>query len=151
MIEIMGVAVASLLAAGAGVWLGRGIGLSKADRLQRIAERAMGEASESAKEVAGARMDIHSLTIERNRLLAENEALRTNAELYSQVERAAGELPGAWRIEIVVELHGGAVELYDGDGIGVDFDGQGPLSEQVSDAIDLARSAAMERDCVGSH
>lgn len=66
--------------------------------------------------------------------------LRKNAELHSEIQRAAGELPGAWSIEIMVERHCGAVSLFDDDGNEVEFDGQGPLSEQVSDALALALS-----------
>ena len=64
--------------------------------------------------------------------------LRKGAELHAQIQRAAGELPGAWSIEIMVERHCGAVSLFDDDGNEVEFDGQGPLSEQVSDALELA-------------
>jgi hypothetical protein len=66
------------------------------------------------------------------------EALREDAELHAQIQRAAVALPGAWSIEIMVENGAGVVSVFDDDGNEVEFDGQGRLSEQVSDAIDLA-------------
>ncbi|MBM5458716.1 hypothetical protein H8F21_14200 [Pseudomonas sp. P66] len=78
------------------------------------------------------------------RLDKENEALSENAELHTQIQRAAGELPGAWVIKLVVERQCGGVEVFDEAGVEVEFDGQGSLSEQVSDAIELAISMHKE-------
>lgn len=76
-------------------------------------------------------------------LIRERDQLRVDAELHSQIQRAAGELPGAWSIEIMVERHCGAVSVFDDDGNEVEFDGQGHLSEQLSDALELALSQAV--------
>ncbi|MCO7515766.1 hypothetical protein NJF44_10420 [Pseudomonas guariconensis] len=72
------------------------------------------------------------------KLVAEVEALRKDAELHVQIQRAAEVLPGAWSIELVVERHAGWVDVFDDDGNKVDFHCHGHLSKSVSDAIELA-------------
>lgn len=65
------------------------------------------------------------------------ERVTPQAELYRQVERAAGELPSGWEIRICIELGAGYVELRDEDGCEVDFPNScETLGMTVSDAID---------------
>ena len=72
-------------------------------------------------------------------LIAENEALRKDAELHAQIQRAAGELPVGWEVRVCVEHESGYVELWDQDGCEVDFPNScESLALTVSDAIDAA-------------
>jgi len=67
------------------------------------------------------------------------EKLTQQAELYQQVQRAAGELPNGWEIRICIERDAGYAELWDGDGCEVDFPNScESLADTVSDAIDHA-------------
>lgn len=67
------------------------------------------------------------------------EKLNPQAELYQQVERAAGELPAGWEVRICVERDAGYAELWDQDGCQVDFPHScETLARTVSDAIDNA-------------
>lgn len=69
------------------------------------------------------------------------EKLTPQAELYQQVERAAGELQNGWEIRICVERDAGYAELWDQDGCQVDFPHScETLALTVSDAIDHATS-----------
>ncbi|MBI6727695.1 hypothetical protein YA0032_05970 [Pseudomonas amygdali] len=77
-------------------------------------------------------------------LRAERKALRKDASLHSQLQRAAEVLPGAWSVEIVVERHAGWIDVFDDGGNKVIFDGEGHLADQVSDAIDLALTLSKE-------
>ncbi|MDG6439125.1 hypothetical protein QIT82_gp56 [Pseudomonas phage psageK9] len=77
-------------------------------------------------------------------LRAERKALRKDASLHSQLQRAAEVLPGAWSVEIVVEHHAGWIDVFDDGGNKVMFDGEGHLADQVSDAIDLALTLSKE-------
>lgn len=81
---------------------------------------------------------------EVRRLQSENEALRKDANLHAQLQRAAEVLPGAWNIQIVVERHAGWIEVFDDGGNRVAFDGEGHLGEQVSDALEMALAMAKE-------
>jgi len=69
--------------------------------------------------------------------------LRNEATLHAQMERAIGELPLGWNIRITVEQHAAGIELRNSCGK-VDLKGQGSVSDQVSEAIDLARSMTRE-------
>lgn len=80
--------------------------------------------------------EVESQRTEIARLKAEILALRDSAALHTQIQRAAGVLPAACIIKVVVERSGGSVEVYC-DGNEVTFDAQGPLAEQISDAIEL--------------
>lgn len=80
--------------------------------------------------------EVESQRAEIASLKAEILALRDSAALHTQLQRAAGGLPAAYIIKVVVERGGGSVEVYC-DGNKVVFDAQGPLVEQVSDAIEL--------------
>lgn len=106
----------------------------------RIIELA--QAANAAQDQAHrSRMDLVDQVERCDQLKAENEALRKDAELYRQVERAAGELPIGWEIRICVEKDAGTVELWDADGLEVDFPNScETLGMTVSDAIDAAIS-----------
>ncbi|QOD01637.1 hypothetical protein IYR97_24265 (plasmid) [Pseudomonas fulva] len=69
--------------------------------------------------------------------------LRNEAALHAQIERATAELPLGWNIRITVVPHAAGVELRNACGK-VDLKGQGSVRDQVSKAIDLARSMAGE-------
>lgn len=77
-------------------------------------------------------------------LQAENEALRKDASLHVNLQRAAGELPGAWSIDVSVERHAGWVSLLDGDGCEFELSGEGHLGEQVSEALEVALEMSKE-------
>lgn len=77
-------------------------------------------------------------------LQAENEALRKDASLHVNLQRAAGELPGAWSIDVSVERHAGWVSLLDGDGCEYELSGEGHLGEQVSEALEVALEMSKE-------
>ena len=71
----------------------------------------------------------------------ETEALRKDAELHAQIQRAARELPACWELRVCVEHESGYVELWDPDGCVVDFPNScETLGLTVSDAIDAALS-----------
>ncbi|WP_338487091.1 hypothetical protein VRB78_13675 [Pseudomonas trivialis] len=89
-------------------------------------------------EVAGLKTGYEAYERVNAELKAENEALRKDAELHAQIQRAAGELPGAWSIDISVERHAGWVSLSDGEGCEVELSGEGHLGEQVSEALEVA-------------
>lgn len=74
-------------------------------------------------------------------LIAEVEALRKDAELHQQIQRAAKDLPSGWEIRVCVERESGYVELWDQDGCEVDSPNScESLALTVSDAIDDAMS-----------
>ncbi|MCI3945524.1 ead/Ea22-like family protein [Pseudomonas syringae] len=77
-------------------------------------------------------------------LRAECEALRKDASLHANLQRAAGELPGAWSIDVSVERHAGWVSLLDGDGCEYELSGEGHLGEQVSEALEVALEMSQE-------
>lgn len=78
---------------------------------------------------------------EIRRLSAEVAALRKDAELHQQIQRAANDLPSGWDIRVCVERESGYVELWDQDGCEVDFPNScESLALTVSDAIDAAMS-----------
>ncbi|WP_241091025.1 hypothetical protein [Pseudomonas syringae] len=77
-------------------------------------------------------------------LRAECEALRKDASLHSNLQRAAGELPGAWSIGLFVERHACWVSLLDGDGRELELSGEGHLGEQVSEALEVALEMSKE-------
>ncbi|KPB36758.1 hypothetical protein [Pseudomonas amygdali] len=77
-------------------------------------------------------------------LRADCEALRKDASLHSNLQRAAGELPGAWSIGLFVERHAGWVSLLDGDGCEFELSGEGHLGEQVSEALEVALEMSKE-------
>ncbi|MCU9527515.1 hypothetical protein [Pseudomonas mosselii] len=84
--------------------------------------------------------EVESLRAEITRLKAENEALQEKAELYVQIQRTADQLPAGWLVRVVVEHEGGGVEVIDDAGNEVEFVGAGDMSEDVSDALELAIS-----------
>lgn len=84
--------------------------------------------------------EVESLRAEITRLKAENEALQEKAELYVQIQRTADQLPAGWLVRVVVEHGGGGVEVIDDAGNDVEFVGAGDMSEDVSDALELAIS-----------
>lgn len=71
--------------------------------------------------------------------------LRKDASLHENLQRAAGELPGAWSIDVSVERHAGWVSLSDGEGNEVELSGEGHLSERVSEALEVALEMAQEQ------
>ncbi|MPT25108.1 MAG: hypothetical protein E2577_20255 [Starkeya sp.] len=93
--------------------------------------------------------EVESLRAEITRLKAENESLQEKAELYVQVQRAAGQLPAGWMIRVVVEHDGGGVEVIDDAGNDVEFVGVGGMSEDVSDALELAISLNKKKTSAG--
>lgn len=56
--------------------------LAEIERLEVVAQNEISMASERAREVCGARMELYGLTSERDQLKAENDALRKDAERY---------------------------------------------------------------------
>lgn len=80
--------------------------------------------------------EVESQRAEIASLKAEILALRDSAALHAQLQRAADGLPATYVIKVVVERGGGSVEVYC-NGNDVAFDAEGPLAEQVSDAIEL--------------
>lgn len=90
-------------------------------------------------EIAGLKTGYEAYERVNAELKAENEALRKDAELHAQIQRAAGELPAGWEIRVCVEHESGYVELWDQDGCEVDFPNScESLGLTVSDAIDAA-------------
>lgn len=84
---------------------------------------------------------VKTVVSERDQLEAEVEALRKDAELHQQIQRAAKDLPSGWEIRVCVEHESGYVELWDQDGCEVDFPNScESLALTVSDAIDGAMS-----------
>ncbi|KAA8712928.1 hypothetical protein [Pseudomonas cannabina] len=77
-------------------------------------------------------------------LKAECEALRKDASLHTNLQRAAGELPDSWSIDVSVERHAGWVSLLDGDGCEHELSGEGHLGEQVSEALEVALEMSKE-------
>lgn len=87
---------------------------------------------------------------ERDQLKAENAALRKDAvfhshtqrqaELYQNVQLAAGSLPDGWEIRLYIEKHSGYVELFNPDGDEFeDFaSNRESLAETISDALEAA-------------
>lgn len=84
------------------------------------------------------------LEIEVKRLLAEVERLNEAPKLYEAVERACGELPDGWKVEIHCEHGAGWVELYDDCGTHIDGfpTNNERLDYTVNDAIEAALSTA---------
>jgi hypothetical protein len=86
------------------------------------------------------RVAVHNKEI-GDQLKSEVEALRKDAELHQQVQRAAGELPYGWQILIRIEKDAGNAELIDPKGNEVDYASNHEyLADSVSDAIDEALS-----------
>lgn len=70
------------------------------------------------------------------RRIAELERVPT---LYASVEEAAGALPDGWEIRVRVERGAGTVELFDPDGVEIDFSTNNErLDITVKDALDTA-------------
>ena len=83
------------------------------------------------------------LRAERDQLKAENEALRKDADLYQQVQIAAGSLPDGWEILLRIENGFGGIDLIDPYGTTVDLDNvDESLGESVASAIAFAASNA---------
>lgn len=90
-------------------------------------------------EIAGLKTGYEAYEQVNAELKAEVEALRKDAELHAQIQRAAGELPVGWEVRVCVEHESGYVELWDQDGCEVDFPNScESLALTVSDAIDAA-------------
>lgn len=102
-------------------------------------------------------VDIHLLNCTRiEKLEAELEVLRSQASTYTdirmelrqalkgaelerEVQNAARDLPGAWSIQLCVELGAGWVDLFDDDGCKIDFpDSCNGLATTVKDAVEHA-------------
>ncbi|UBM27147.1 hypothetical protein K8374_09410 [Pseudomonas sp. p1(2021b)] len=66
--------------------------LAEIEHLKAVAQREIEVAGERAKEVCGARMTLHALSVERDQLKAESEALRKDAENWQTVRRAMDQL-----------------------------------------------------------
>lgn len=99
----------------------------------------MAERDRLRAEVAGLRTGYEAYERVNAELKAESEALRKDAELHAQIQRAAGELPVGWEVRVCVEHESGYVELWDQDGCEVDFPNScESLALTVSDAIDAA-------------
>ncbi|WP_321374337.1 hypothetical protein [Pseudomonas extremaustralis] len=102
-------------------------------------DSARRERDQLRAEVAGLKTGYEAYELVNAELKAENEALRKDAELHAQIQRAAGELPAGWEIRVCVEHESGYVELWDQDGCEVDFPNScESLGLTVSDAIDAA-------------
>lgn len=85
--------------------------------------------------------NVQALTAEVVRLKSENEALRKDAELYQQVQIAAGLLPHGWEIALRIENGYGGVDLIDPYGTAVDLDSvDESLSESIASAVAFAMS-----------
>jgi hypothetical protein len=97
------------------------------------------------------------VTAERDRMKSEVEALRKDAffhrhaqrqaELYQNVQMAAGSLPDGWQVVIEIERDAGTVSLLDADGEAVDeeFGDSGDLADQVAEALKYAVSKEGEQ------
>lgn len=85
--------------------------------------------------------DLYQLITDRDQLKAENEAMREEAELYRQVQIAAGSLPSGWEIALRVENGYGGVDLIDPYGTVIDLDNvDESLGESVASAVAFAMS-----------
>lgn len=85
------------------------------------------------------------IKIECDKLKTDNEALRKDAELYQQVQIAAGSLPSGWEIALRVENGCGGVDLIDPYGTVVDLDNvDESLSESIASAVAFAMSKEMK-------
>lgn len=82
--------------------------------------------------------DYDMLAAERDKLRA---AVAQYVPLYEAIQRAAGELPEGWEIQLGVERHGGWVELI-GPGGAEEFDTNNErMDYTVIDALEAAMSA----------
>lgn len=81
----------------------------------------------------------------RRALVAEAEALRKDAEryvpLHDAIQRAAGELPEGWEIQLHIERHGGWVELIGPEGTEDFATNNERLDYTVIDALERAMAA----------
>lgn len=75
------------------------------------------------------------------KLQAECEKLRKDAETERAIQRAAEVLPPGYRIEIEIEKDAGSVALFVPNA-SVECDFQGGIAEQIADAIDAAMEEA---------
>ncbi|EKT4528451.1 hypothetical protein QEM33_000995 [Pseudomonas putida] len=125
------------------------VAASPADSAESLAEeckalRAENEQLKATNEAWDAAWGAHVAARERWATgVVDAGDLRNEAALHAQIERATAELPLGWSIRITVEQHAAGVELRNACGK-VDLKGQGSVSDQVSEAIDLARSMAGE-------
>jgi hypothetical protein len=72
-------------------------------------------------------------------LMAENAALKADAELHIATQRAGDELPEEWEINILIVNGFGYVMLCEPEGNSVDFpDDCESLARSVNDAVDFA-------------
>lgn len=105
----------------------------------RKAQEILAERDQLRAEIAGLKTGYEAYERVNAELKAEVGALRKDAELHAQIQRAAGELPIGWEIRVCVEHESGYVELWDQDGCEVDFPNScESLGLTVSDAIDAA-------------
>jgi hypothetical protein len=76
---------------------------------------------------------------ERDQLKADNESLRADAELYQQIQIAAGSLPSDWEISLRIENGYAGIDLIDPYGTVVDLDSvDESLGESVASAVAFA-------------
>ncbi len=108
--------------------------------------RAMCSALHDAAQAAGMEPgeDVTGLPRIVGELRAEVEALRKDADLGREIQRAAAELPEGWEIRVCVERGAGWVELtgQDGEGVAETWGGWETLAIEISGAIDAALEAS---------
>ena len=103
-----------------------------AERAQRFAVQLRTERDQHAKRIG----ELEGLlTAERNKV-----------PLYEAVERACGDLPEGWKVELHMENGAGWIELYDPEGIEVENfpTNNERLDYTINDATDAALSAGKE-------
>lgn len=127
------------------------------ERLNTVVEHLKREAKNDAIAYKAAIERQDEIRAERDQLKAENEVLRNDAffhrhtqrqaELYQNVQMAAGSLPDGWQVVIEIERDAGTVSLLDGDGEAVDeeFGDSGDLADQVAEALKYAVSKEGEQ------
>lgn len=82
---------------------------------------------------------VENLRGENEDLRSENESLRKDADLYQQIQIAAGSLPDGWEISLRIENGFGGVDLIDPYGTVIDLDSvDESLSESISSAVTYA-------------
>lgn len=127
------------------------------DRLNKVVEHLKREAKNDAIAYKAAIERQDEIRAERDQLKSEVEALRNDAffhrhtqrqaELYQNVQMAAGSLPDGWQVVIEIERDAGTVSLLDADGEAVDeeFCDSGDLADQVAEALKYAVSKEGEQ------
>lgn len=99
---------------------------------------ARSDAQRAMRVIAQSHTTHRDEVLQLQRRIAELESV---PPLYAAVEEAAGALPDSWEIRVCVERGAGTVELFDPDGVEIDFSTNNErLDITVKDALDTAQA-----------